>query len=823
MKPRDEAFLDTDFNWVSTLQSVWRDSPSHVEDLQRSAADRIMREFRPLLADGAANVIGQVVNGPAGSGKTHLIGTLRRRVWEAGGWFVLIDVVGITDFWRTAAFGFIRSLRQAMPNGKSQYQAVFEAVLRRIPPETRLDVVSGGEDLGQGAIRPVNFFVRALQKTFSLEAMQHSNVIRALLLQGDPEAAETAYSWLQGLDIDPADRKALGLTSPPPSGDALVSGICWLMSLGGPVMIAIDQIDAIVTAGNILAERPADLDDDAEARARAIVHVLAGGLLDLHDHTHRAMTVVTCLTETWEVLRQKAPRAALDRFAVAPLRLNAIAAGRSAVADLVALRLAPAYARHGVVPPTPTWPFTETALAELEGHWPRRILMRCEDHRQKCLAAETVSPCSSFDEPAPGRVPVADLAAAFAHHRAAAKLGPLDTRLDDGNALGRLLRQTLDLYARQVTLPENVEVAVSALASDPRPSLHARLTFAFRDRGDMERHFCFRVIAHATGQAVVPRLRAAMTDSGIDRKLPFRHLFIVRDRPMPGGKVTGDLMARLEADGGRVVPIGEEDLRSFAALRDMADARLDGFDAWLRDAKPLCDTSFFKAVGLCPPPASPVDVGVATPAAPAPAAPGTSPSPPSPPGTGHPPRHPSVPESPRTPDGAIPLGPRLQGGSAGPLVDLPTALLTRHTAVFAGSGSGKTVLLRRLVEEAALQGVPAIVLDTNNDLARLGEAWPSRPEAFGAVDDAKAARYARDVEVVVWTPGVAGGRPLTLAVLPDFAALPDPEERDQAVAMAWSTLAPLVGGSGAARVLKEGVLREALSAFAAEAGTGIDR
>jgi hypothetical protein len=45
----------------------------------------------------------------------------------------------------------------------------------------------------------------------------------------------------------------------------------------------------------------------------------------------------------------------------------------------------------------------------------------------------------------------------------------------------------------------------------------------------------------------------------------------------------------------------------------------------------------------------------------------------------------------------------------------------------AGAGSGKTVLLRRIVEEAALAGIPAIVIDPNNDLSRLGDAWPERP------------------------------------------------------------------------------------------------
>ena len=830
MTPQEAAFLDADFRWVSTLQSVWRDNPSHVDTLHGPVADRIMGAFRSLRPDDAENAVGQVITGPAGSGKTHLIGTLRRRVWAEGGWFVLIDVVGITDFWRTAAFGFIRSLRQAMSDGRSQYQAVFEAALRGIPAAKRREVLDSGEDLGSGAIRTVNFFVKALQATFP-EAMEHGNVVRALLLQGDPEAAEVAYSWLQGLEVDPADRRALGLTAPWPTSEGVVAGVCWLMSLGGPVMIALDQIDAIVTAGNIVAERDvgktADLDDETEARARTIIQVLAGGLMDLYDQTRRAMTVVTCLGETWGVLRQKALQSALHRFIPAPQFLSAVTSG--AVDDLVARRLAPAFARHEAQPPMPTWPFLPAALSELDGFSPRAILMRCEDYRLRFLDADQVPACASLDN-APGSVlPMSpDLAADFETLRTAAKISDLVANLDDGGLLGACLRDALGLYARQLTLPASVDAVVAALANDPRPALHARLSFTFHDQNDLEKHYCFRVLAHATGQAVVPRLRAAMTDAGIDKKLPFRHLFIVRNEPMPSGKVTKQLTDQLLDNGGVIVSLAADDLQTFAALREMDAAKIAGFDAWLRERKPLCETAFFRSVGLCPPPVFLTEAasGRTVPSVPGPATEaavdGAQPEVP---------RRTMLPPSPSTAQdqpalsAVIPLGVRVQGGGSGPIVDLPVSLLTRHVAIFAGSGSGKTVLLRRIVEEAALRGVPAIVLDTNNDLARLGSRWPNRPAAFNDADAAAANHYADTVEVVVWTPGVAAGRPLTLAVLPDFSALSGTGaalERDEVVAMAWATLAPLVGARGANKELKEGVLQEALAAFAAEGRTGID-
>ena len=126
------------------------------------------------------------------------------------------------------------------------------------------------------------------------------------------------------------------------------------------------------------------------------------------------------------------------------------------------------------------------------------------------------------------------------------------------------------------------------------------------------------------------------------------------------------------------------------------------------------------------------------------------------------------------------------------------------------------------MEEAALLGIPAIVLDTNNDLARLGKSWPTRPEAFNDDDVQQAQRYKEKVEVIVWTPGLTGGRPLNLAVLPDFTAVADEEEREQAVDMAWATLVPLIRATGSAKDLKEGLLKDALRAYARRSKGGIE-
>ena len=381
----ETAFLGADFNWVRSQQSIWSDPPADVATLNHDRVEGILRDFARLDAPDADSAIGRVVNGPAGSGKTHLLGTLRRRVWDKHGWFILLDIVGIKDFWRTACLGFIRSLRQTLPDGRSQYQAVFEAALHRVPAEKRKAILTANKNLDAGAIGTVNLFVKILQSEFP-DALEHSNIVRALLLQGDPDVMEIAYNWLQGLDVDPTDRSKLNLTAPSPTNEDLVRGISWLMSLGGPTLIAIDQIDSIVAASNLAAESSSGAGDETENAARAIIHLFGNGLIDLKGITTRSMTVVSCLGETWTILRERVLSTVHQRFSE-PVFLRPASVETGQISDLIASRLRPAYAQPGDAPPHATWPFTPQAIAKLGDVLPRKALMLCENFRLKCLRA----------------------------------------------------------------------------------------------------------------------------------------------------------------------------------------------------------------------------------------------------------------------------------------------------------------------------------------------------------------------------------------------------------------------------------------------------
>lgn len=218
-----EAFKKVDFSWVRSLESVWNDNTVHVSGANDEAAISIIESFIEETKDPARKPPGQIVIGEAGVGKTHLIADLRRRTWEAGGWFVMLDVLGITDFWRSAALSFITSLLQIMPDGRQQYEAILAGVARRFKVEQQVQKAFSMPEIEPRQV--VDLLVKGLMNTDMHNAMKHQDVFRALALlkSHDLGTVGIAHSWLQGYDADESARHQLGFVAPPPSPVELVA------------------------------------------------------------------------------------------------------------------------------------------------------------------------------------------------------------------------------------------------------------------------------------------------------------------------------------------------------------------------------------------------------------------------------------------------------------------------------------------------------------------------------------------------------------------------------------------------------------------------
>jgi hypothetical protein len=834
-----DILRDIDFNWTRQLRGIWRDQPYNVTAIHQDVLDDVMAYFHKntLDTDPASEALGRVIVGAAGYGKTHLVGELRRRVWEEGGTFILLDLVGVTDFWASAALGFLNSLQIQTDGRQTQYHRLIHRLTSFLSLQSQLSDIAGRF---RGRPRElmselVKAFIGSLSRKDRAKTIQHGDVVRALvlLISDDLECASIAHAWLQGMELDDTELRGLGFVSLRKPAIQIVHGISWLLSLVGPTMIAVDQIDSIISEASIEKRRTNGVSNSDQLEAQSIIEKLVEGLMGLHEIKQRAITIISSLDASWEVLKTRSSVAVDARYRP-PTYLKALSQPRLAQM-LVAARLQPVYVAAGLSQPYETWPFAPEAFETAVGFTPRQLLKACDDHRQRCIAEGRVLICTTFNDiKPPPPPPPGGLDDIYEHELGAASINGLLDQINE-DRLYEILAQTLSIYPKQLELPDDIDVVSQRDPDQRRPSLHGRLTFIFRGEADREQHFCFRIISHLNAIAFQGRLRAAMTASGVDRSLGFRHLFILREGAAPSGPKTRQLVDKFEQAGGKLVVPSKDDLRIFVALCAVADHSPDGFDGWLRERKPLFKTSLFKVANLAPPTFLPPPQHLP------PGPTGGMPESPELAGgtfdtSGQSPDHtpdPSVPHiDPSPPDeltGAktdrdIPLGHRFDRGAVGAPVKLAADLLPRHIAILAGSGSGKTVLLRRIVEEAALLGIPAIVLDTNNDLSRLGDQWPSPPDGWTEEDAGKTTDYRRRVEVAIWTPGRNAGRPMSLALLPDFAGLGDDEdERGQAIEMARATLAPFVGARGAAAQLKEGVLADALRSFASGGGGDLDR
>nr|WP_202420734.1 DUF87 domain-containing protein [Actinomadura rayongensis] len=787
------ARVASGLDWAATSEHAWKNPPFHVDALHRQAESLVLAGIAEARASQDASPLGVVLQGEGGVGKTHFLSWVRGRVGAVGGYFFLLDFSVEGDFWALAARAMVEDLGR--PGATDDARSTQVAVLMR-----RLAALAGADEATSAALAgetpctkdDLDALVDGLLVHDRRLVARCADTLRALALYASPamRTLDVGRDHLTSTEeAEPGDRRAWGMSRRVKGPQEIVIDLSAILALTGPSVIAVDQVDSLLqhTAKAQRVDRP---DDGAPDDVTTLERV-AGGLMALRQTTRRTLCLIACLPSSWKLVRGQAVETVTDRFRAAPVL--ATLSDADVARDLVERRIGAALAGSGFTPPVPSWPVAPAAFATAPGHTPRALLKKIHAHVETCRRDGAVRLLESFaDEqaapreptaPPPVRVPLADLPALdarFAELRAAADIGAAVNPETEDATVPALLAAALKAW----TIEQGP--AGEAFRVDPppgrRPELHARLRQVLDEATDVQRHWAFRAIGAPHHLAAQKRLDDAFTAAGVTPDGTDRTLVILRTVPWSTGPKTQAKLQALADGGGLSVPLVGDDLRTFAALATMlAEDRADLHD-WLRARRPAGGTELLTRVlgeAAAPPP---------------------------------------EPERAENSVGRIRIGTRVRRGDP---VELELATLTRHTAVFAGSGSGKTVLLRRLVEECALSGVSAIVLDPNNDLARLGDPWPSPPDGWTGDDAARAREYLATTDVVVWTPGRAGGRPLSFQPLPDLGAVRDsPDELRSALDIAVEALSPRANVTGKTRKaqLGQAVLREALAHFARSGG-----
>jgi DNA helicase HerA-like ATPase/energy-coupling factor transporter ATP-binding protein EcfA2 len=112
-------------------------------------------------------------------------------------------------------------------------------------------------------------------------------------------------------------------------------------------------------------------------------------------------------------------------------------------------------------------------------------------------------------------------------------------------------------------------------------------------------------------------------------------------------------------------------------------------------------------------------------------------------------------------------------------VTLNKDVLKRHAAVLGGSGSGKTTLALCIIEQLLLKGIPAVLIDRKGDLCSYAnpDVWRAM---HGEVSERRGERekLADSIDVAVYTPGRASGRPISITLLPNgINELPEQDQQ----------------------------------------------
>ncbi|WP_194821105.1 ATP-binding protein [Micromonospora sp. S-DT3-3-22] len=817
------------FDWAPVPDDVWRPSPFHVEGLHSAVVRDILDGVADARHSADSSPIGLVLQGQRGSGKTHLLGWIRQQVQQQDGYFFLVGLLDAHGFWDSVLAAVLDGLSRPVPGGESQLRLLLRRLSSLVgAPRSARRAVMGETELTRPAL---DAFVEGLVGYAPHVARVCGETARALALSASEDVAHRDVAenyFTSGEEGEPGERSAWGMRRTPRGPQRIVQEISWLLALTGPSVIAVDQIDTLiaqsVAAGDVLHARPGAQDDPEQAAVHARI---ADGLMSLRQLTRRTLTLVACLPTSWTIIRSRTVDTVSDRFRVPP-RLTTIH-DPALARRIIERRLAVRFAEVGFVPPYPSWPVRPDAFAHAEGMTPRELLIDIDRHIRDCLAAGEVRELTRLGDPtqpqphSPRGVPAADLEPfdkRFAQLKNEADVsGPLTRDGEDGTVPALL---AAGLTAWVVERGEGG----GSFSVDPPPSaqppLHARLRLTLDEATEDQVHWCFRAISeehHAI--AALARLRKACTVAGLDARVARRRLFLLRNGAWSGGAKTRQAVTAFTRAGGTILPLDHGDLRILGALRVMlAESPVD-IRGWLTARQPTRDLTVLRQALASVADWLPAAPGDDTAGRVAPSGPG---------GAGRTDAgcgRPGPGQVDPLPAGAAESGPRLTVGydhRTDEPVSLPLEALRKHTTIFAGSGSGKTVLIRRVLEECALAGVSAIVLDPNNDLARLGDGWPEPPPQWRAGDAGKARDYLAGTDVLVWTPRRSSGRPLSFQPLPDFRSVrDDPDEFHEAVEAAVASLAPRAQLTGRTNKVHLGlaVLRKAVEHYGRRGGSRV--
>lgn len=758
---RLEAFCSPEvldcFKSVVHENEVWKRDPFDVESIHGHAREKFDFLLHQLRNEREGTGKIWLLKGESGAGKTHLMRFFRNHLHDEGyGYFAYMQMISVEkNYFRYILKHTLDSLDKPYIDDPTGSITGLMRLSRALAEDQRAVSPNALEKLRDADLSPdavIGFVHKLANNFFGLQDYNdvHEGLIRSLLFlqRDDNQLKRRVMSYLRCENMSTLDQQWLGAV-PLTEDDApkallqSLARLIWKLD-AGVLVICLDQLEYLYQD-----------DADSAKRFRDAVQAVNG----LISECPRLLVLISCLEDYYLPLRQRLTQSDIDRleYDPDPVNLNAYF-DHDAIEALIGRRLEVLYDLSDVDfdENTPLYPFPAGLVDALAGQRIRDVLNRCRELRDQSMRTGQAPELDLAPPPLePGKTPdkggINDEALQFDWEQrwndflTQSTLAPPEDDAEMQQILTRVIAHCSDEVAPHhgfKVWPVKGGIAVDTLSGD-------------RFVENLLVSLCNK---SARGGALGKQLRDA------ESAAESRKLVVVRSTAFPGSPRTriAQQIAELLSRGARRVVIEDSDWRAMMAMLVFREENQNrpGFADWLVSSQPI---------GLRP--ALKVMLGLEHLMASKP----PEPKPPEPQRTDKP-----------KPQRPIIAQPRdlsaLQLGQSRDYKPQPVTLkandLTRHAAFLGGSGSGKTTLALNIVEQLLQRGIPALFVDRKGDLANYARVFRAVGQA-DSVPNKQVKSLMDGLDVALYTPGNAQGRPLGIPIIPgDIGQLPS-NEREQ--------------------------------------------
>jgi len=834
-----ESFASAFEHSITWEDDIWRADPVDIAAVHKSARAKFQSALDTIVREEGAITPARLLlfHGQSGAGKTHLIRALRTSSHRAGTAYfgyaqMTPDVASYADYYLRRLVASLEKSYDPDDEGESGLARLTNKLAAAALSDEQLNELTEAKlDEDQLAKLIISLADEIVASPSFADQELDINIVRALLYlqRADPRIDQRVRQYLQGRRLNELSQSSVAALDPS-TGEGRAFEI--VESLG-KLMWTVDRAALVFCIDQVEDLR---FFPDGEDRFQKAVR----DLIQIANRVPTALIVISCLGDFYDQMRGVLAQSYVDRLEKAgPVAL--LESRTADEARLILSRRVEQHAISRGVDPSSvdlTKLFGADFMAELGGLSTRRLLEDAQA-RLKSRAADEHSPADEPEE-TDGAGFISTLAAALgfglggaaepqpasgsqidfrASWERFASLSEAEMPSDDQELLG-VLTSALELARGEWGSAVTLSVRRADLGDD-LPAADVMVTHA---SGIMQKTRVFICNRPTQGGGLKRQLDKVLSSLSSASAVMLR----ASDYPPPRKNQTAQAFRKFRESGGRalVVPMAEWE-RMMTVREFHARHRTDpGFGGWLEQAKLLSGLSVLGQLLRLDLLAGPMPMGeipakrrgaeasadaveqsnlVTLPWAKGPppqlgdAQPRDGFGLPSLQSrladwTGWASSGPAVPaQAPVDEDQDLPLSVILDEhgsnassilagreiGGRGKTITLNKDVLKRHTAVLGGSGSGKTTLALCLIEQLLMNGTPVILIDRKGDLCSYANPEVWRGE-HNEVSEASSLRekLGDAIDVAVYTPGRASGRPISITLLPTgINELPEHEQQ----------------------------------------------